>query len=165
MASEPQLIVRRVGGVDIRAATELLVQQQRAYGRETDADRLRPIVQAALEDSDRVLVVGAFHEGLPGFAHGKMVGVLLMTVLVSLEHAGEVGWIEELYVRDDYRRRGLGERLLSMALEWSAGRGLRALDLEVAVEGHNLEAAEHLYFKKGFVRVRRTRLSKTLAAG
>jgi ribosomal protein S18 acetylase RimI-like enzyme len=165
MTTEPQLIVRRVGGVDLRAATELLVQQQRAYGREIDADRLRPIVQAALEDSDRILVIGAFHEGLPGFAHGKMVGVLLMSVLVSLQHAGEVGWIEELYVRDDYRRRGLGERLLAMALEWAGGRGLRALDLEVAVEGHNLEAAEHLYFKNGFVRVRRTRLSKTLAGG
>lgn len=168
MASEtesPQFSVRRVTGVDLRAATELLVQQQRAYGRDLDADRLRPIVQAALEDSDRVLVVGAFHEGLPGFAHGKMVGVILMTVLISLEHAGEVGWIEELYVRDDYRKKGLGERLLSTALEWSAGRGLRALDLEVAVEGHNLEAAERLYYKKGFEKVRRTRLSKTLAGG
>jgi ribosomal protein S18 acetylase RimI-like enzyme len=165
MATEPELIVRRVSGVDLRAATELLVQQQRAYGREIDADRLRPIVQAALEDSDRILVVGAFHEGLPGFAHGKMVGVLMMSVLVSLEHAGEVGWIEELYVRDDYRRKGLGDRLLSMALEWSVGRGLRALDLEVAVEGHNLEAAEHLYFKKGFEKVRRARLSKTVTIG
>jgi GNAT superfamily N-acetyltransferase len=112
-----------------------------------------------------MLVVGAFHEGLPGFAHGKMVGVLMMSVLVSLEQAGEVGWIEELFVREDYRRKGLGERLLTTALEWAAGRGLRALDLEVAVEGHNLEAAEHLYFKKGFVRVRRTRLSKVTAGG
>jgi ribosomal protein S18 acetylase RimI-like enzyme len=165
MATEPELIVRRVSGVDLRAATELLVTQQRAYGRETDADRLRPIVQAALEDSDRILVVGAFHEGLPGFAHGKMVGVLMMSVLVSLEHAGEVGWIEELFVREDYRRKGLGERLLSTAMEWSAGRGLRALDLEVAVEGHNLEAAEHLYFKKGFEKVRRARLSKQGTGG
>jgi ribosomal protein S18 acetylase RimI-like enzyme len=165
MATEPQLIVRRVSGVDLRAATELLVTQQRAYGREIDADRLRPIVQAALEDSDRILVVGVFHEGLPGFAHGKMVGVLMMSVVVSLEHAGEVGWIDELFVREDYRRKGLGERLLTTALEWAAGRGLRALDLEVAVEGHNLEAAEHLYIKKGFVRVRRTRLSKVAAGG
>jgi len=165
MASEPQLIVRRVGGVDLRAATELLVTQQRAYGSTVDADGLRPIVQAALEDADRILVVGVFHEGLPGLAHGKMVGVLLMSVLVSLEHRGEVGWIEELYVRDDYRRQGLGDRLLSMAMEWAGGRGLRALDLEVAVEGHNLEAAERLYYKKGFEKVRRTRLSKTLAGG
>ncbi len=166
MSSEPQLIVRRVGGVDLRAATGLLVQQQRAYGRDVDEERLRPAIQATLEDSDRVLVLGAFHEGLPGFAHGKMVGVLVMTVLLSIEHCGEVGWIEELYVREDYRKKGLGERLLSMALDWTSARGLRALDLEVAGDkGMEPAAAEHLYFKKGFVRVQHRRLTKALAQG
>jgi GNAT superfamily N-acetyltransferase len=162
MAEQPQLIVRRIGGVDLRAATELFMQQQRGYGRDVDADRLRPAVQAALEDSDRVLVVGAFHEGLPGFAHGKMVGVLMMTVLVSLEHAGEVGWIEQLYVREDYRRKGLGDRLLSTALDWGAGRGLRALDVEIG-DKHDPAAANALYGKKGFSQIQRTRLSKTMA--
>jgi GNAT superfamily N-acetyltransferase len=161
MSSEPQLIVRRIGGVDLRAATELFVQQQRGYGRDVDADRLRPAIQAALEDSDRVLVVGAFHEGLPGFAHGKMVGVLMMTVLTSLEHAGEVGWIEQLYVREDYRRKKLGDRLLSMALEWATGRGLRALDVEIG-EKHDPAAANALYGNKGFGQVQRTRLSKIM---
>ena len=162
MSSEPQLIVRRIGGVDLRAATELFAFQQRGYGRDVDADRLRPAVQAALEDSDRVLVVGAFHEGLPGFAHGKMVGVLMMTVLTSLEHMGEVGWIEQLYVREDYRRKKLGDRLLSTALEWGTGRGLRALDVEIG-ERHDPAAAQALYGKKGFGQVQRTRLSKLLA--
>ena len=162
MASEPQLIVRRIGGVDLRAATELFTQQQRGYGRDVDVDRLRPALQAALEDSDRVLVVGAFHEGLPGFAHGKMVGVLMMTVLVSLESAGEVGWIEQLYVREDYRRKGLGDRLLSTALEWAGGRGLRALDVDIG-DKHDPAAANALYGKKGFAQIQRTRLSKTMA--
>jgi ribosomal protein S18 acetylase RimI-like enzyme len=162
--AEPQLIVRRIGGVDLRAATELLVAQQRAYGRDTDADKLRPIVQAALEDVDRVLMLGAFHEGLPGFAHGKMVGMLTMSLLVSIEHAGEVGHIEQLYVRDDYRRKGLGDRLLSLALDWSAGRGLRAIDVEVA-ERFDATAAQGLYGKKGFNELRRTRLAKSLAGG
>lgn len=163
--SEPQLIVRRISGVDLRAATELLVNQQRAYGRDIDADRLRPVVQAVLEDGDRTLMLGAFHEGLPGFAHGKMVGVLMMSVVMSLEQVGEVGWIEELYVREDYRRKHLGDRLLTLALEWAEGRGLRALDLEVARVGDDPAAAEGLYFKKGFERVQRRRLSKLLARG
>jgi GNAT superfamily N-acetyltransferase len=165
MTAEPQLIVRRISGVDLRAATELLVEQQRTYGRDIDADRLRPALQAALEDADRTLMLGAFHEGLPGFAHGKMVGVLMMSALISLEQAGEVGWIEELFVRDDYRRKGLGERLLTMALDWANGRGLRALDLEVAQVGHDPAAAEGLYFKKGFERVQRRRLTKVLTRG
>src|SRR5438552_17978380 len=159
MSSNLQLVVRRVGGVDVRATVELLVHQQRAHGRSHSADELRPAVQAALEDSDRTLAIGAFHEGLPGFAHGKMVGVLVMNVLTSLEHAGEVGWIEELYVRDDYRRKGLGERLLAQALDWAEARGLRALDLEIG-DGHDSQAAEKLYSKHGFKKIRRERLTR-----
>ena len=137
MASEPQLIVRRIGGVDLRAATELFTQQQRGYGRDVDVDRLRPALQAALEDSDRVLVVGAFHEGLPGFAHGKLVGVLMMTVLVSLEHMGEMGWIEQLYVREDYRRKGLGDRLLATASIGAPAAGCARIDVEIRREARS----------------------------
>jgi len=163
MSQEPVLVVRRVLGVDLRAATELFAHQQRAHlgpGKDVDPDALRPVVQALLEDSDRTLVVGAYHEGLPGFAHGKMVGVLMMHVYPSLANRGEVGWIEELFVRPDYRKKGLGERLLKLALEWADGRGLAALDLEVR-EGHELEAASRLYSNNGFQKVQSTRLSRT----
>jgi ribosomal protein S18 acetylase RimI-like enzyme len=161
-----RLVVRRISGVDLRAATELFSHQQRSRGNEAlSEEKLRPAVQAALEDADRVLLVGAFHEGLPGFAHGKMVGVLMLNLLVSLEHAGEVGWIEELYVRPDYRKRGLATRLLELALGWAEARGLRAVDLEVGLEGseHEPAAAQHLYQKKGFGKVGRARLQKRYA--
>jgi GNAT superfamily N-acetyltransferase len=158
MTNEPSVIVRRVSGVDLRATVELLVHQQRAHGHDISEDVLRPAVQAALEDSDRTFVLGAFHEGLPGFAHGKMVGVLMMSVVISLEHAGEVGWIDELFVRADYRKRGLGQRLLSQAMGWAEARGLRALDLEVG-ERHEPDPATRLYEKQGFKRIQRARLT------
>ncbi len=161
-----QLVVRRISGVDLRAATELFLHQQKTRGNlGLSEDVLRPAVQAALEDSDRVLLLGAFHEGLPGFQHGKMVGVLMLNLLVSLEHAGEVGWIEELFVRPDYRSRGLATRLLDLALAWADGRGLRALDVEIGEvgDGDDPAAAGHLYTKKGFGRVERARRHKKLS--
>jgi ribosomal protein S18 acetylase RimI-like enzyme len=162
MSSE-QLVVRRISGVDLRAATEVFAHQQQSRGNTAVSDEvLRPAVQAALEDADRVLMVGAFHEGLPGFQHGKMVGVLMMNLLVSLEHAGEVGWIEELYVRPDYRRKALATKLLDTAMQWAQARGLRALDLELG-EGSEPDAANHLYEKQGFHRIQRGRLHKRLA--
>jgi GNAT superfamily N-acetyltransferase len=145
----------------VKGAVELLVNQQKALGRPVDTDKLRPAVQAVLEDSDRTLVVAAFHEGLPGFAHGKMVAMFIMHVLPSIEHMGEVGWIQKLYVREDYRKKGLGEKLLGQGLEWADGRGLRAIDLEVGEGGDLAEAAEHLYAKKGFRKIQRTRLTNT----
>jgi GNAT superfamily N-acetyltransferase len=161
MSSDPLLVVRRVSGVDLRATVELLVHQQRAHGNEISEDQLRPVVQATLEDSDRTLVLGAFHEGQPGFAHGKMVGVLMMTVTLSLEHAGEVGWIDELFVRAEYRKKGLAQRMLAMAMGWAEARGLRALDLEVG-EKHEPEPATRLYQNQGFQRIQRARLTLKL---
>ena len=161
MSVSPELNLRRVGGVDLRATVELLVHQARAHRRQLSAEELRPTVQAMLEDSDRTLVIGAFHEGLPGFAHGKMVGVLLMNVFFSLEQAGEAGWIEELFVREDYRRKGIAGRLLDQALTWAKARGVRAIDLEVG-DGHEPEAAHHLYVRQGFQKIQRARLSLRL---
>jgi GNAT superfamily N-acetyltransferase len=159
MSSNLTLVVRRLGGVDLRATVELLQHHRQAYGKVRPVEELRPAVQAALEDSDRTLLIGAFQEGLPGFAHGKLVGLLIMNVLVSLEHVGEVGWIEDLYVREDYRRQGLGERLLGQALDWATARGLRAIDLEMG-EAHELGAAARLYEKHGFAKIQRARLTR-----
>jgi GNAT superfamily N-acetyltransferase len=155
------LVVRRLSGVDLRATVELLTHQQRAHGNNLTEEELRPLVQDTLEDSDRTLVLAAFHEGLPGFAHGKMVGVLMMTVTISLEHAGEVGWIDELFVRNEYRKKGLAQRMLSMALGWAEARGLRAIDLEVG-EKHEPEPATRLYQRQGFQRINRARLTLRL---
>ena len=132
-----------------------------AEGMRPTADELRPVLQALLEDGDRTLVLGAYHEGLPGFQHGKMVGVLMMHVHSSLSDLGEVGWIEELYVRPDYRRKGLGEQLLDQALAWADSRGIRGVDLEIG-EGHEQAAAEHLYAKHAFRSVARSRLHRSL---
>lgn len=163
MSSEPQLVVRRISGVDLRSATEMFLHLQRSRGNTaTSEDTLRPAVQAALEDGARTLLVGAFHEGLPGFAHGKMVGVLMMNLGISLEHAGEVGWIDELYVRSDYRGKKLASKLLGIAFDWAGARGLRALDVELG-EGSESDAATHLYTKNGFGKIQRPRLHRRLA--
>jgi GNAT superfamily N-acetyltransferase len=154
------LIVRQVMPVDLRATAELLVNANKSRGRTSDAGEVRNAVQQVLEDSQRVLVIGAYHENQPGFAHGKMVGVLVMNVLTSVEHAGQVGWIETLFVKPDYRRCGLGERMLKQTLDWSDTRGLRALDLELGGEGHEPAAAEHLYQKHGFRPIQSSRLTR-----
>ncbi|MSP63507.1 MAG: GNAT family N-acetyltransferase [Myxococcales bacterium] len=155
------LIIRRVMPVDLRATAELLVSELKQRGRELDPAAVRNAVQATLEDAQGVLVIGAYHENQPGFAHGKMVGVLIMTVTMSIEHAGEVGWIENLYVRADYRRRGLAERMLRQVLTFAETRGLRALDLEVGdSDGHDPEAAAHLYTKHGFRKIPSARLRR-----
>jgi GNAT superfamily N-acetyltransferase len=160
MEPDPKLIVRRVMPVDLRATAELLAAQLEARGTAGDLAELRNAAQSALENPS-VLVIGAYHEGLPGFAHGKMVGVLLMNVLASIKHLGEIGWIETLFVRPAYRRKGLAARMLAQTLDWGGTRGLRRIDLEVSDE-HEVEAATRLYRNFGFEAVERSRLTRAL---
>jgi len=145
-ANQKDLIVRRVVAVDLRATAELIVKSLAERPGAPSAEAVRNAVQAALEDEQRVLCIGAYHENQPGFAHGKMVGVLMMNVLVSVEQAGQVGWIETLFVRPDYRRRGLGARMLGQTLDWARARGLRSLDIEI--HPHHEEAAAGALYEK-----------------
>ena len=56
MSSDPPLVVRRISGVDLRSATEMVLHLQRSRGNTaTSEDTLRPAVQAALEAGARGL--------------------------------------------------------------------------------------------------------------
>jgi len=160
MDNADQLIVRRVMPVDLRGVAELLVERHGRRGSVADEEKIHQVAQAALEHPG-VLFVGAYHEGQPGFAHGKLVGLLTMHLLVSIEDLGEIGWIETLYVRPPYRRRGLAQRLLDQALSWAEARGLRRVDVEFW-EKHDAAAAQRLYGNRGFELVRRSRMSRAL---
>jgi ribosomal protein S18 acetylase RimI-like enzyme len=161
MDNDPLLIVRRVLPVDVRGVVGLLVERHGRRGSSADETDIHKVVLAALEHPG-VLIAGAYHEGQPGFAHGKLVGLVTMQTLVSIEDLGEVGWIETLYVRPQYRRRGLARRLLEQALAWGEARGLRSIDVEFS-EQHDTEAADRLYRNHGFELIRRSRMTRKLA--
>jgi ribosomal protein S18 acetylase RimI-like enzyme len=61
--------------------------------------------------------------------------------------SGRQGFLSLLVVRENYRRLGIGARLLQMAIDYGAQRGFQNLRLEV--ERDNL-AAQALYQVAGF---------------
>ena len=76
------------------------------------------------------------------------VGYLVLTFDYSLEYGGRDAFIDELFVREGHRRRGIGTQALQMAEEACRERGLCALHLEV--ERSNV-AAQAAYRRAGFV--------------
>jgi GNAT superfamily N-acetyltransferase len=62
---------------------------------------------------------------------GAAVGVAYASSLLSLEHGGLSGWLEELYVKPSWRARGIGSCLLQQVINTARELGWRALDLEV----------------------------------
>ncbi len=60
---------------------------------------------------------------------GKIIGMASVQVLVSTAEGGLVGMVEDVIVGRQFRRVGVGSRLLERIIAWSRTRGLRRLQL------------------------------------
>ena len=80
-------------------------------------------------------------------ADGQDAGYLAVTVACSLEFGGRFALLDELYIADGWRGRGLGPAAVEFAAAWAREHGMHALRLEVSEEN---EHARHVYAKSGF---------------
>jgi GNAT superfamily N-acetyltransferase len=70
-----------------------------------------------LEKSDAYLAVAE--------EQGVVVGYVLGFIHPTFYANGPVGWVEEIAVRADQRRSGIGRRLMQSFEAWAAGNGCR----------------------------------------
>jgi GNAT superfamily N-acetyltransferase len=80
-------------------------------------------------------------------ANGETAGYLCVTLCYSLEFDGRFALLDELYLEEAWRGKGIGAQAIAFAEEWSRARGLAAIRLEVARA--NSRAIE-LYRREGF---------------
>jgi ribosomal protein S18 acetylase RimI-like enzyme len=78
---------------------------------------------------------------------GQVAGYAVLTFGYSLEFHGRDAFVDELFLRDEYRGQGIGKRALRFLTEVCAAEGVSALHLEV--ERANT-AAQAVYRKFGF---------------
>lgn len=89
-----------------------------------------------------------------------LAGYVAVTMSYSLEFAGRYAVIDELYVREAYRGRGIGTRTLEVAAEACGAMDVSALRLEVDVDN---ERAMALYERMGFTLQKRYTMSRWIA--
>jgi len=75
------------------------------------------------------------------------VGYVVLTVCFSMESGGLTGFIDDLFVRREHRRSGLGQAALEAVFDECRRRGVRTLQVVV---GQNNEKAVRLYTRHGF---------------
>ena len=90
---------------------------------------------------------------------GATAGYLFLTSCFSVEFHGEFMLLDELYLRPEFRRKGLGRFMIEFAEQVCRERGVKTLRLEV---GHENSAAQSLYERMGFKRETRHLLTKLL---
>ena len=91
---------------------------------------------------------------------GEAAGYLAATVGFSLEFAGRFMLVDELYVREAHRCRGIGARALEVAAEACRELDVSALRLEVDVRNARAMA---FYRRLGFTLQERHMMSRWIA--
>jgi ribosomal protein S18 acetylase RimI-like enzyme len=150
-----EIEIRPATAADLEAAVALLSRQLAEHDIALAGDTLARAVATLLREP----ALGAV---LVASAGDDVLGIALLSFLFTLEHGGKAVWLDELYVDEAQRGRGVGTRLVHAAMDLARERGCVALDLEVE-DGH--DAAERLYRRLGFHRHRRVRWARRLVPG
>jgi len=90
---------------------------------------------------------------------GATAGYVCLTFCYSLEFDGRFALLDELYLEEAWRGKGIGAKAIAFAVEWSRARGIAAIRLEVA---HTNSRAIELYRRQGFQAHDRNLMTKWL---
>ncbi len=137
MKSLPNLSVRRAVPRDSEQLCQLadeLILLPIGSDRET-------MLKALLQDHDRVVYVAD--------ANGLLVGFIELRIFPDFVEGAPIAVIQNLIVREAYRRLGIGTGLMEKASEEAKKRS--AKEIHVWTESSN-EKAIHFYTKHGFER-------------
>ena len=80
-------------------------------------------------------------------SNNEIVGYIILTFVFSFEYQGRIAFLDELYVTEKARGKGIGNEAISFIKTESHKLSLKLIYLEV--ESHN-ENAQKLYLANGF---------------
>jgi len=139
--------IRAAEATEHRHVVALLHQQLADHSLRPPAEALEAAVQEIMARPQLARILVAV-------VAGEIVGVAVLSFVLTLEHGGRAAWLEELYVEPAQRDRGIGTELVRAVCDVATAQGARAVDLEVEA-GH--ERVQHLYERCGFCRHARQR--------
>ena len=124
------------------AVARLLIGFRDWYGRSEppDDEFLRGVQRLIVEPGTEYLLAAASGASEPG-------GVCQLRYRYGVWLARDDCWLEDLYVREEDRRAGLGEALVAFAIERARARGCGRVELDVSESNR---AAWALYERMGF---------------
>ncbi|MGL5062821.1 MAG: GNAT family N-acetyltransferase [Microcoleus sp.] len=90
----------------------------------------------------------------------RAIGYIILTLGYSIEYRGRDAFIDEFYLRSEYRGQGIGTQTLAFVEDACRVLGVQALHLEVDFENPE---AQRLYHRVGYQRHQRFLMTKNLA--
>jgi ribosomal protein S18 acetylase RimI-like enzyme len=134
------IVIRPARTTDLESLTALLLE---LFQIETDFTPDAGRQEAGLKQ----LLTAAGAVVLVAESHAEIVGMCTVQRLISTVEGGPAGLLEDMIVKREFRRQGIGQALLSAAEDWAAGQGLTRLQLLAEAEN---QAALDFYAGSGW---------------
>ena len=143
-------MIRAAKAADVPAMAGLLAELF-AIETEFTVDRAKQerALRMIIERASAAAWVAECGGGGGGGGGGQVVGMVTAQTVVSTAEGGESVWIEDVVVRDGWRGKGIGRRLVQAVEQWCAGRGVTRMQL--LADGSN-DGAMEFYPKRGWTR-------------
>jgi len=135
-----QLDLIAVEEPDIQVLLSLMSAYYNFEQLEFDQDKARMAVKRLISDgrSGKIWLINF---------RGDSIGYVAVTFGFSLEFGGKDAFIDEIFILDPYRRKGIGTMVLKLVEIYLKNDQVMALHLEVDRKNHK---AKHFYRSQGF---------------
>lgn len=132
---------RKIRTEDTRAVLEMMriFYDSPAVSHDVPEETLRRNVEVCVSDNPLL-------EGVVFWEQGQIAGYAMFVYSFATEFGGVCVWLEDIYVKREYRGRGIGTQFLAYAKEQYQEK---AMLLKLEVERSNTEAVK-VYKKCGF---------------
>ena len=77
----------------------------------------------------------------------QIIGYIILTFGYSLKYGGRDAFIDEFFIKDSFRNKGIGSKALDYIIKYARTTGIKALHLEVKKKHKD---AARLYERNGF---------------
>ncbi|MES2544989.1 MAG: GNAT family N-acetyltransferase [Bacteroidota bacterium] len=82
------------------------------------------------------------------FNENEIVGYVVLTFIFSFEYGGRIAFLDELYIKETHRGKGIGKETVQFIKKEVASLNVKLIYLEVENHNHN---AQKLYIANDFV--------------
>jgi GNAT superfamily N-acetyltransferase len=138
------MLVKRAELADLGGVAELFDAYRQFYGQRSDVAAARAFLDERLRRGESVIFLAISDE-----PEGRQLGFTQLYPSFSSVSMRQLWILNDLFVRPDIRRGGVGRRLLERARQWAIETGSKGLTLATAVTNQD---AQSLYESCGWKR-------------
>ncbi len=151
VAGMSEMIIRRAVSSDIESLIDLYGEMEE-HARRISSDLMFTLGSRWRELTGRYFVEFSNAEDklvLVALSRGKIVGFLVAMVTEPLPIfvEREYGSLNDMFVKEEHRGKGLGKRLMETAIEWFKEKKIRRIELRVGASNRDAIA---FYESHGF---------------